>query len=83
MTVDLGAARERWLAEKSSYERLLQRVKEIIEKRLRDKGLVAHVTGRTKGYANLLKKILKKGYEYEKVTDKAAARVIVRFRHEV
>jgi ppGpp synthetase/RelA/SpoT-type nucleotidyltranferase len=83
VTVDLGAARERWLAEKSSYERLLQRVKEILEKRLRDEGLVAHVTGRPKDYANLLKKMLKKGYGYEKVTDKAAARVIVRFRHEV
>jgi ppGpp synthetase/RelA/SpoT-type nucleotidyltranferase len=83
VTVDLGAARERWLAEKGSYERLLQRVNEVLEKRLRDEGLVAHITGRTKGFANLLKKILKKNYEYENVTDKAAARVIVRFRHEI
>ncbi len=83
MTVDLRAVRERWLAERGSYERLLGRVQQILEKQLRAKGLVAHVTGRSKGVANLLKKILKKGYEYEKVTDKAAARVIVRFRHEV
>jgi ppGpp synthetase/RelA/SpoT-type nucleotidyltranferase len=81
--VDLRAARDRWLAERSSYERLLQRVKEILDRRLREEGLVAYVTVRTKDCASLFKKILKKGYDYEKVTDKAAARVIVRFRHEI
>ena len=81
--MDLAAARERWLAERSVYERLLERVKQILESRLRNEGLLAHVTGRTKGFANLLKKILKKQYKYENVTDKAAARVIVRYRHEI
>lgn len=83
MIVDLAKARERWLSEKKSYERLLKAVMQSLEKELRAEGLLAHVTGRPKGLANLLKKFLKKEYDYDRITDKAGARVIVRFRDEI
>jgi ppGpp synthetase/RelA/SpoT-type nucleotidyltranferase len=79
---DLQAARERWLSERSIYEKLLQRVITTLKQQLRTNGMSAPVTGRTKDTPNLLKKLLKKGYGYERVTDKAAARVVVQFRNE-
>ena len=79
----LSADRDRWLSERIKYERLLKRVISILEKKVRSEGIFAHVSGRTKGTSNLLKKLLKKGYGYNKITDKAGVRVVVRFRHEV
>jgi ppGpp synthetase/RelA/SpoT-type nucleotidyltranferase len=80
--IDLEAARGRWLSERGIYEELLQRVIATLKHRLRLEGMSAHVTARTKDTPNLLKKMLKKGYGYERITDKAAARVVVQFRYE-
>ena len=82
MSISLRADHDRWVAEKDNYENLWQRVVQILKQELRGRGLFAQVTGRTKDTASLLKKLLKKGYAYEMVTDKAGARVVVRFRHE-
>jgi ppGpp synthetase/RelA/SpoT-type nucleotidyltranferase len=79
---DLQSARERWLSERGVYEELLRQVIATLKEQLRSKGMSAEVTGRTKDIPNLLKKMLKKGYGYEKITDKAAARVVVQFRYE-
>lgn len=79
----LSADRERWLFERSKYERLVKRVIPILEQKVRSGGIFAHVSGRTKGTSNLLKKLLKKGCDYDKITDKAGVRIAVRFRHEV
>lgn len=80
---EISEARERWISEKSRYEKLLERVIATLKQKLRSEGIFAHVTGRTKGTSNLLKKLIKKGYGYDKITDKAGARVAVRFRHEI
>ncbi len=82
MSVDLRAARDRWFAERKEYEKLWRCVVEILGQKLRQEGLFAQVTGRTKETASLLKNMLKKSHTYERVTDKAGARVVVRFRHE-
>jgi ppGpp synthetase/RelA/SpoT-type nucleotidyltranferase len=56
----------------------------IIKGKLRSEGIVpVSINGRAKGLPNLLKKMLKKGYSYEKITDKAGVRIVVRFRHEI
>jgi ppGpp synthetase/RelA/SpoT-type nucleotidyltranferase len=81
---DLSDARSRWLAEESKYDKLQKRVVAILKKQTRSQGIVPLViSGRAKGMPNLLKKILKKGYSYDRITDKAGARIVVRFRHEV
>jgi ppGpp synthetase/RelA/SpoT-type nucleotidyltranferase len=80
---ELSAARELWLSERPKYERLLGCVRIILDQRIRSQGIFVRVSGRTKETPNLLKKLLKKGYGYERITDKAGARVAVRFRHEV
>jgi len=81
---DLSDARARWMAEEFKYDKLQKRVVALLKERLRSQGIFsAVVVGRAKGMSNLLKKILKKGYGYDKVTDKAGARVVVKFRHEV
>jgi ppGpp synthetase/RelA/SpoT-type nucleotidyltranferase len=81
---DLSDARSRWLSEEPKYDKLQKRVVTILKKKTRSQGIVPLViSGRAKGMPNLLKKILKKGYSYDRITDKAAARIVVRFRHEV
>jgi ppGpp synthetase/RelA/SpoT-type nucleotidyltranferase len=80
---ELSTARTLWLTERPMYARLLGRVMTTLQQKIRSEGIFVHVSGRTKGMSNLLKKLLKKGYGYERITDKAAARVSVRFRHEV
>jgi ppGpp synthetase/RelA/SpoT-type nucleotidyltranferase len=81
---DLSDARARWLSEEPKYDKLLKRVVAILKEKLRSEGIIpVVVSGRAKGLPNLLKKILKKGYGYDEITDKAGARVVVRFRHEV
>jgi len=80
---DLRAVRAWWLAERDSYEKLLNTVKTKIEMGLRLSGTFAILHVRTKDVSSLLKKTLRKGYGYENVADKAGCRVIVRFQHEV
>lgn len=81
---DLADARSRWLSEESKYDKLQKRVVAIIKTQTRFQGIVPLlISGRAKGMPNLLKKILKKGYSYNRITDKAGARIVVRFRHEV
>jgi ppGpp synthetase/RelA/SpoT-type nucleotidyltranferase len=72
------------MSEQPTYDKLQKRVVAILRERLRSDGIVpVVVSGRAKNLPNLLKKILKKGYGYDRITDKAGARIIVRFRHEV
>lgn len=81
--MNLRATRDRWNREKPLYDKLCQRVVDLLKRHLREQAIFAEVMGRTKDTSSLLKKILKKQCSYEEVTDKAGARVIVRFRHEV
>jgi ppGpp synthetase/RelA/SpoT-type nucleotidyltranferase len=81
---DLSDARARWMAEEFKYDKLQKRVVAILKEKLRSQGIFsAFVAGRAKGMSNLLKKMLKKGYSYDRITDKAGARVVVKFRHDV
>lgn len=81
--MDLRATRERWSREKPLYDKLCHRVVDLLKRHLRERAIFAEVTGRTKDTSSLIKKILKKQRPYEEVTDKAGARIVVRFRHEV
>lgn len=82
MSSTLRMYHDQWISEKEKYDKLWQRVAGMLKQKLRDQGLFTQITGRTKDDASLLKKLLKKGYGYENVTDKAGVRVVVRFRHE-
>lgn len=81
--VDLRRARELWLSEKPLYRALCQKMAEKLESELRGAGVYAQVSSRPKETTSLLKKLIRKGYAYERVTDKAGARVVVRFQNEV
>jgi len=80
VTSDLHSARQRWLTEKARYAALSDCVVDILKAECKRAGLFAWITGRSKDTASLLKKLAKKEANYEDLTDKAGARVVVRFR---
>ena len=81
---ELSDARVRWMSEELRYDNLQKRIVAILKEQLRSEGIVPlAVSGRAKGLPNLLKKMLRKGYTYDMISDKAGCRVVVRFRHEV
>lgn len=81
---ELSDARVQWISEELRYDNLQRRIVAILKEKLRSEGIVPLVvSGRAKGLPNLLKKMLRKGYTYNMITDKAGCRVVVRFRHEV
>lgn len=77
--IDLEAVRERWLVQKPVYGALAKHVREVIEGELRSRGLLAVCTAREKDVASLLKKALRKSYDYDDIHDKAGVRVVVDF----
>ena len=58
-------------------------VKAELERLCRESGIRAVFSAREKQASSLLKKMIKKRLSYEDVTDKAGARVVVRFQDEV
>ncbi len=83
MSIDLQAGRQRHLREKGSFERLGKVVAEDLSVRMRFEGILAHISHRPKDTASLLKKMLRKNYAYDRITDKAGVRVVVRYRDEI
>lgn len=76
-------AREMWEKEEGIYAALCKEVEKILKAGIAAKGLQAIVSSRPKDITSLVKKVLRKGKSYEELTDKAGARVIVRFRDEL
>ena len=80
---DLSLARGGWAVEKPAYEALCRHVRDLLEQELRERELLSTISARSKDTASLLKKLIKKGYSYDEITDKAGVRVVVRFRQEI
>jgi putative GTP pyrophosphokinase len=76
-------AREMWIKEEAIYAALCKEVEKILKSKIAAKGLQAIISSRPKEITSLVKKVLRKGKSYEELTDKAGARVIVRFRDEL
>jgi ppGpp synthetase/RelA/SpoT-type nucleotidyltranferase len=72
-----------WEKEKGIYTAVCAEVERLLRAKIAEKGLHAIVSSRPKEVTSLVKKILRKGKTYEELTDKAGARVIVRFRDEL
>jgi len=83
VTDPIRHAREMWQKEETLYAGLCKEVEQILKARIAEKGLHAVVTSRPKEITSLVKKVLRKGKSYEDLTDKAGARVNVRFRDEL
>lgn len=81
--MNLEAAREMWLGERRVYAGLAAHVRQIIQREIQRRGVLATYTAREKDLASLLKKLLRKKYEYDGVHDKAGVRVTVDFPTDV
>lgn len=82
--MDLDSARERWISEEPLYKRFTADIQNLLSKELNGSGVFARVSGRAKELDSLLKKLLRKPeLDYDSMTDKAGARIVVRFRDEI
>src|SRR5690242_10113871 len=69
--------RERWIDDRPLYESFAADCRRRLHDGLASRGLVCDVTARAKEVANLMTKVIRKGYrEYDQVTDKAGARIV-------
>ena len=74
----------RWKQDKKNYEMLTEKINEILESNIFNKGLNARILCRTKDDTSLMKKLYKKGFDYyPSMTDKSAARVICKFKQDL
>lgn len=79
----LAHAREMWAQEQEIYAALCKRVEAIVKSRIAENGIQALISSRPKDVTSLLKKVLRKSKSYEEITDKAGARIRVRFLGEL
>lgn len=82
---DIEDLREAYLAERARYEKLASWVGSGLSVSIKERGIVAQVSGRAKEVPNLLRKAIKKGYSdpLNDITDKAGVRVIVPYQFQV
>ena len=74
----------RWKKDKKCHEILTEKINEILESNVCNKGLNARILCRTKDDTSLMKKLYKKGFDYyPSMTDKSAARVICKFKQDL
>lgn len=75
-----------WAKEKELYESFTERVQALLDKVIRDQGIMVRVLARTKDDVSLIKKLYKKRNIslkfYFEISDKSAARVICRFKDD-
>ena len=77
---DLEAIRKQWLEERHIYEEFAVYVAAKLRAMLRDEGVISIVQHRCKDVASLLKKVMRENYsDYERITDKAGVRVVVKY----
>jgi ppGpp synthetase/RelA/SpoT-type nucleotidyltranferase len=81
--MSLEEARKAWINDEPTYRRLGVILYERIERAVRDLGISAQITYRTKTIDSLLRKLLlKKHHTYETLPDKLGLRIIVRYQRE-
>lgn len=68
---------ERLTKKKAERERYIQEVKDILEKRIKEHGLDAEVTGRPKHLYSIYRKMESQGIDFEHIYDIIAFRIIV------
>ena len=73
-----------WKQDKINHEILTEKINEILESNVCNKGINARILCRTKDDTSLMKKLYKKGFDYyHSMTDKSAARVICKFKQDL
>jgi ppGpp synthetase/RelA/SpoT-type nucleotidyltranferase len=83
MPLSLDQARQAWIKDEPTYGALGAVLHERLMHAIRDLGISAQVTYRTKTIDSLVRKLwLKKHHTYESLPDKLGVRVIVRYQHE-
>ena len=83
MPLSLDQARKAWIKDEPTYEALGAVLHERLTNAIRDLGISAQVTYRTKSVDSLVRKLwLKKHHTYESLPDKLGVRIIVRYQHE-
>ena len=81
---NIDEARQRWIAERPTYEAFGSSIAQLLRDRLKNEGMWADVSSRAKEVDSLVKKlILKPHKEYESVGDKSGVRVILRYKDQV
>ena len=78
-----NSGRERWQSEQALYEELGMEVSDALSLMLKEKGILAKVTYRVKETDSLIKKISRKGTDYEAIHDKAGVRIIAYFKEQL
>ena len=74
----------RWRQDKIDHQSLTEKINEILESNVCNKGINARILCRTKDDTSLMKKLYKKGFDYyPSMTDKSAARVICKFKQDL
>src|SRR5437867_569104 len=81
---DIEDARTRWIQEQPKYKAFAALMKDRIIQSLKHIGIWHAVDARAKEVDSLVKKLIKKPHHtYESLTDKAGARVVVRYLSEI
>lgn len=82
---DTEAVRQRWLTERDQLDRFGMLISSRIRQAMREAGLWANVTSRTKSIDSILKKLLLKADRttYDSMTDIVGVRAVMRYRPEV
>ena len=78
-----NSGRERWQSEQALYQELGMEVSNAISLMLKEKGIFAKVTYRVKETDSLIKKISRKGTDYEAIHDKVGVRIIAYFKEQL
>jgi len=81
--MSLEDARRAWINDEPTYDALGMVLKDRIGQAIRQLGISAQITHRTKTIDSLLRKLLlKKHHSYDTLPDKLGVRIIVRYLHE-
>jgi ppGpp synthetase/RelA/SpoT-type nucleotidyltranferase len=80
---DLEAARKAWIVERPLFDRFARLIESRLRTGLRQLGVWAEVSARTKEVDSLVKKLLlKPDHTYDSLPDKVGARVIFKYRSD-
>jgi len=74
---------ERWIKEKPLYDEIGKGVVEVLSAALKNEGIFAKVTSRTKEMDSLVKKIVRKKSSYEEIHDKVGVRIVIHFKDQL
>ena len=79
----IHSARENWICEKPLYEKIGKEVRDVLATAIKNQGISAKITYRTKETDSLIKKITRKGSSYTAIHDKIGVRVISYFKNQL